>query len=79
MPLIVLATVISGAYAALRANIKHEDLTGAVLGTAFLLGLFNLPYFGAPTSAGGPQLFPLNDTVGDNGRRSQPKVAPNEA
>ncbi len=60
MPLIVLATVISAAYAALRANIKHEDLTGPVLETAFLLGLFNLPYFGAPTSVGGPQLFPLN-------------------
>jgi peptidoglycan/LPS O-acetylase OafA/YrhL len=60
MPLIVLATIISAAYLVVRAHIRHEDLTVAVLGTSLILGLVNLPYFDAPGLIGGPQLFPLN-------------------
>ena len=60
MPLIVLRTIISAAYAAFRAHIKHEELTAAALGTAFILGILNVPFFGAPKSLGGPQIFRLN-------------------
>jgi peptidoglycan/LPS O-acetylase OafA/YrhL len=60
MPLIVLGTIISAAYAFLRTYVKHEELTAAALGTPFAFGILNVPYFGAPKSLGGPQIFPLN-------------------
>src|ERR1700730_2975501 len=60
MPLIVLGTIISTAYAAFRAHIKHEELTVAALWTAFVFGILNVPFFGAAKSLGGPQIFPLN-------------------
>lgn len=60
MPLIVLGTIVSAAYSFVRAYIKHEELTAAALGTAFAFGLLNIPFFGAPKSLGGSQIFPLN-------------------
>ena len=60
MPLIVLGTIVSAAYALIRACVKHEELTAAALGTALAFGLLNIPYFGAPKCLGGPQIFPLN-------------------
>jgi peptidoglycan/LPS O-acetylase OafA/YrhL len=60
MPLIVLGTIVSAAYAFIRAYVKHEELTAAALWTAFVFGLLNIPFFGAPKSLGGPQIFPLN-------------------
>lgn len=60
MPLIVLGTILSAAYAFIRAYVKHEELTAAALWTAFVFGLLNIPFFGAPKSLGGPQIFPLN-------------------
>jgi peptidoglycan/LPS O-acetylase OafA/YrhL len=60
MPLIVLGTVVSAAYVFFRAHIKHEDITAAALWTALVFGILNVPFFGAPKSLGGPQIFPLN-------------------
>jgi hypothetical protein len=58
--MIVLGTIVSAAYVSFRAHIKHEDITAAALWTGFVFGILNVPFFGAPKSLGGPQLFPLN-------------------
>ncbi len=62
MPLIVLATAISASYMvfAFRKRFAGEGLLSAAAVISGLFGLFDLPYFGAPESIGGPFLFPLN-------------------
>lgn len=60
MPLVVLGTAISAAYAVLRVHFKPDDLTTSVLGTATLLGCLDLPYLTAAASIGSDQVFPLN-------------------
>lgn len=59
MPLISLALLLGAGYALFRHKGANPVSTSA-LNTALLLGLLNLPYFGAPSNIGGPQLFPLN-------------------
>jgi peptidoglycan/LPS O-acetylase OafA/YrhL len=58
MPLIVLGTIISAAYAAFRAHIKHKELTAATLGTAFILGILNVPFSALPRASGARRYFP---------------------
>ena len=60
MPLIVLAIAISAPYVVLRNKLSAEGVPYAAVATAVILGLCNLPYFGAPPTIGGPELFPLN-------------------
>ncbi len=60
MPMIVLATIISGAYLLLKAFWQTNDIMYSTLLFAVLTGAMNVPFFNAPSSIGGPQLFPLN-------------------
>lgn len=60
MPLIVFAILISAPYVAVRDRLSAGGVPYAALATAVLLSLLNLPYFGAPRTIGGPELFPLN-------------------
>jgi peptidoglycan/LPS O-acetylase OafA/YrhL len=60
MPLIILALVISAGYVVIRNRGTEAGISYPDVARAFLLGLCNLPYFGAPHSVGGPLLFPLN-------------------
>ncbi len=60
MPIIVLATVISSSYLLSKAISRTDEILYSTLLLAFLTGALNLPFFGAPSNIGGPQLFPLN-------------------
>jgi peptidoglycan/LPS O-acetylase OafA/YrhL len=60
MPLIMLAIVISAPYVILRNGLSAAGIPYGAVATSVLLGLFNLPYFGASRTIGGPELFPLN-------------------
>ncbi|MGI4745334.1 MAG: acyltransferase family protein [Janthinobacterium lividum] len=60
MPLVVLATLISAAYAIVRIHVKHEDVAVSAMVFATLLGILNIPYLTAPLPIGGNQIFPLN-------------------
>jgi peptidoglycan/LPS O-acetylase OafA/YrhL len=60
MPLIVLGIVISVSYVLLRNQVAGPVAPLSSLGLATMLGLLNLPYFGAPHALGGPEIFPLN-------------------
>lgn len=60
MPLVVLGTLISAAYAVLHIHFKHEDVAVSSLVLATLLGALNVPYLRAPLPIGGNQIFPLN-------------------
>ena len=60
MPMIVLSVAISAPYVLFRSVVSHTDVSAAVIFSAALLGMLNLPYFYAPPGVGGPQLFPLN-------------------
>jgi peptidoglycan/LPS O-acetylase OafA/YrhL len=60
MPLIVLATIISFVFVAVRPLLKHQLVTPVDAALALILGVLNLPYFNAPKILGGPQVFPLN-------------------
>ena len=60
MPLIALATLVSATYLLVRLNIKHQEGYIGELALATVLGIVTMPYFTAPQTIGGPQLFPLN-------------------
>ncbi|MDR3528241.1 MAG: acyltransferase [Rhizomicrobium sp.] len=60
MPLVMAATLISAIYVLFRIQVKHDHVALRDVATAVLLGLINLPNFGAVTAIGGPQIFPLN-------------------
>jgi peptidoglycan/LPS O-acetylase OafA/YrhL len=60
MPLIALAIAIGAPYVVFRDKLSAAGVPYAAVATAVLLGLCNLPYFGAPRAIGGPELFPLN-------------------
>jgi peptidoglycan/LPS O-acetylase OafA/YrhL len=60
MPVIVLAIVISAPYVVIRDRMAGAASPFAAVASAVLLGVLNLPYFGAPKAVGGPELFPLN-------------------
>jgi peptidoglycan/LPS O-acetylase OafA/YrhL len=60
MPLIILAIAISAPYVVFRNQLASGGVPYAAVFIAVFLGLFNLPYFGAPRTIGGPELFPLN-------------------
>jgi peptidoglycan/LPS O-acetylase OafA/YrhL len=60
MPLVVVATVISGSYIWARTLQGRDATFGAELVTAITLNLISVPFFGASPAIGGPQLFPLN-------------------
>jgi len=57
MPLMTIGILISAFYTAIRINQAHETV---LIIAAMSLALLNLPYFTAPHSIGGPQVFPLN-------------------
>lgn len=59
MPMIVLATLVSGAYLAARLVLGEAIQPTALIG-AVVLGLLCLPDFTASKAVGGPQVFPLN-------------------
>ena len=59
-PAIWLATILSAVYVALRIAFKDSQPIPASLLSAVTLGLALVPYIGAPTTIGGPQIFPLN-------------------
>lgn len=60
MPLIILATVISATYLALK--MLHFEGGGhlGLLAPAVLFSILVVPVFHAPAAIGGPQIFPLN-------------------
>ncbi|WP_349321477.1 acyltransferase [Asticcacaulis sp. MM231] len=60
MPMILLGLLISILYSVISIFAKHEPVDQLALALAFLLAMVNLPYLHAPTSIGGPQVFPLN-------------------
>ncbi|WP_075631873.1 acyltransferase family protein [Novacetimonas hansenii] len=60
MPVVVVATVLGGAYVILRAYLNGGDVPYAALCVALVLALLDLPYLFAPHEIGGPQVFPLN-------------------
>jgi peptidoglycan/LPS O-acetylase OafA/YrhL len=60
MPLIVVATLISGLYAFFKLQVMHEHGMDASLALALVLGTLTLPYLHASDLIGGPQVFPLN-------------------
>lgn len=60
MPLVLVATVLSGAYIWARAFQGRDSISGLEVLAAMTLNLLSVPYFGAPPAIGGPQLFPLN-------------------
>jgi peptidoglycan/LPS O-acetylase OafA/YrhL len=59
MPLVAAATIVSACYAGCRLAVTHDLHLLPSLGLAAVLGLLNLPYLGAPSPIGGPQVFPL--------------------
>jgi peptidoglycan/LPS O-acetylase OafA/YrhL len=61
MPLLVLGIAITTPYVVLRSRFKPDGGVPYIpLAISLILGLFNLPYFNAPRSVGGPLLYPLN-------------------
>ncbi|WP_187277859.1 acyltransferase [Methylobacterium sp. WL18] len=60
MPLVFVATVISGTYVWARVIQGSDTSTGFQVITAIMLNLLSIPFFDAPSAIGGPQLFPLN-------------------
>ena len=60
MPIIVLSILISAPYVLARNYLLSTETQSATIVLAILLGLINTPYFNAPPSIGGPQIFPLN-------------------
>jgi peptidoglycan/LPS O-acetylase OafA/YrhL len=60
MPLMILATIVSALFVALRIGLSHRLNLLPGLGLATLLGLLNLPYLDAAGHIGGPEVFPLN-------------------
>jgi peptidoglycan/LPS O-acetylase OafA/YrhL len=60
MPLIVIATLISGIYVVFRMMVTHHQGELHSVGLAMFLGVLTLPYLHAPEVIGGPQVFPLN-------------------
>jgi peptidoglycan/LPS O-acetylase OafA/YrhL len=60
MPLIFIATVMSASYVVLRKLHFHLQVPYQTIGIAALLGVLDLPFFTAPRTIGGPQIFPLN-------------------
>lgn len=60
MPMIVIGTLFSSAYLAVRILFLHYPAPGGQLLLALVLGLLCLPNFWAPQTIGGPQVFPLN-------------------
>ena len=61
MPLIVAAILISGTFVTFRSSFRADrSLPMHTILAGILLGLLNLPFFGAPRALGGPELFPLN-------------------
>ncbi|MDQ0444501.1 acyltransferase family protein [Methylobacterium persicinum] len=60
MPLVVVATLVSGAYVWARTLQGREPISGIEVAVAMALNLLSIPYPGASPALGGPQLFPLN-------------------
>lgn len=60
MPMIVIGTLFSSAYLAVRVLFLHYPAPGGQLLLATVLGLLCLPNFWATQPIGGPQVFPLN-------------------
>lgn len=60
MPLVLLAIAISAPYVVVRNELAGAGVPWTPVAMAVLLGMINLPYFGAPKAIGGPELFPLN-------------------
>ncbi|TXM98240.1 acyltransferase [Methylobacterium sp. WL64] len=60
MPLVIVATVISGLYVWVRALQGRDTISGSEMVVAVMLNLLSIPFFGASPAIGGPQLFPLN-------------------
>lgn len=59
-PLIVLGTLVSGAYIGARVLLLDHAVSFDWLALSIVMGLFMAPLFGAPKELGGPQVFPLN-------------------
>jgi len=60
MPLIILGSMVSFVYVALRLRAQGVDTMTLPLLLALVGGVTGIPYIGAPTEIGGPQIFPLN-------------------
>ena len=60
MPMIVIGTLFSSGYLAVRILFLHYPAPGGQLVVALILGLLCLPNFWASQPIGGPQVFPLN-------------------
>lgn len=60
MPLVLVATLVSGVYVLVRASRIQESIPVVEVLAAMALNLVSVPYFGASHAIGGPQLFPLN-------------------
>jgi peptidoglycan/LPS O-acetylase OafA/YrhL len=60
IPLMVLSTILGGAYIWIRARAKGLDVPWPLFFETFSFGLLNVPLLDAPASVGGPQVFPLN-------------------
>lgn len=60
MPVIIVATLLGGAYVISRGRMNGADISPMVILAAVALALLNLPYPWAPHAIGGPQVFPLN-------------------
>ena len=60
MPMIVIGTLVSSSYLAVRILLLHYPAPAGQLVLATALGLLCLPNFWAPQPIGGPQVFPLN-------------------
>jgi len=60
LPLMTLATLVSTGYVIMRAYVRHENIPTGTIGSAFILGILNVPFLNAPIVIGGRQLFPLN-------------------
>ena len=60
MPLIILGSIVSGAYVAVRLRVQGAEAMTVPLMLALVGGVTGVPYIGAPAEVGGPQVFPLN-------------------
>ena len=60
VPMIWLGCLLSAAYLTSRVTLRGETNLYGSLNLAFVLNMLSLPFFGAPTEVGGPQVFPLN-------------------
>lgn len=59
-PMIMLATFVSAGYLVAKGFLSSDAPTISMVLEAASLSLISVPYMNAPTSLGGPQVFPLN-------------------